>query len=249
MKRVIVGNWKMNLNIRQSEVLLGRLKANIINPTASVVVCPTFVSLSSLSNIVKSYGDSTYAVGAQNIFDKDDGPFTGEVSAEIIKGLVDYCIVGHSERRIVFGERDDLIANKLAACIRNHITPILCVGENIHQREEGLAKRTIMDQLEEDLSEIVPEEVKSILIAYEPVWAIGTGKNASVLDVKEILTEIQKYLINKYGDAIAPKVRILYGGSVNADNAKSYLDISICDGLLVGGASLNYKEFSKICQL
>jgi triosephosphate isomerase len=239
----------MNLNIRQSEVLLGRLKANIINPTASVVVCPTFVSLSSLSNIVKSYGDSTYAVGAQNIFDKDDGPFTGEVSAEIIKGLVDYCIVGHSERRIVFGERDDLIANKLAACIRNHITPILCVGENIHQREEGLAKRTIMDQLEEDLSEIVPEEVKSILIAYEPVWAIGTGKNASVLDVKEILTEIQKYLINKYGDAIAPKVRILYGGSVNADNAKSYLDISICDGLLVGGASLNYKEFSKICQL
>lgn len=249
MKRTIVGNWKMNLNIRQSEILLSRLKANIINPTASVVVCPTFVSLSTISNIIKSYGDSTYAVGAQNIFDKDEGPFTGEVSAEIIKGLVDYCIVGHSERRIVFGERDDLISNKLAACIRNRITPILCVGENIHQREEGLAKRTIMDQLEEDLSEIVPEEVKNILIAYEPVWAIGTGKNASVIDVEEILFEIQKYLLNKYGEAVAHKVKILYGGSVNADNAKSYLDISLCDGLLVGGASLNYKEFSKICQL
>lgn len=249
MKRVIVANWKMNLNIRQSELLLGRLKANITNPTASVIVCPTFVSLGSLSNIVKSYGDPNYAIGAQNIFDKDEGPFTGEVSAEIIKGLADYCIIGHSERRIVFGERDELIANKLAACVRNRIVPILCVGENIHQREEGLAKRTIMDQLEEDLSEIVPEEVKSILIAYEPVWAIGTGKNASVLDVEEVLLEIQKYLINKYGDAIALKVRILYGGSVNADNAKSYLDISLCDGLLVGGASLNYKEFSKICQI
>lgn len=249
MRRVIVGNWKMNLNIRESEVLVSRLKTNITKPTASVVLCPTFVSLSSVSNIVKSYGDATYSVGAQNIFEQDEGPFTGEVSGAIIKDLVDYCIVGHSERRIVFGERDEQIAKKLAACIRNKITPILCVGENIHQRQEGLAKRTIMDQLEEDLSEIIPSEVKNILIAYEPVWAIGTGQNASVYDVEEIFMEIQKYLSNKYGDAIAPKVRILYGGSVKADNAKTYLDISMCDGLLVGGASLNYKEFAKICQI
>jgi len=249
MRRVIVGNWKMNLNIRDSEVLVSRLKANITKPTANVVLCPTFIALSSVSNIVKSYGDTAYAVGAQNIFDQDEGPFTGEVSGAIIKDLVDYCIIGHSERRIVFGERDELIAKKLAACIRNKITPILCVGENIHQRQEGLAKRTIMDQLEEDLSEIIPSEVKNILIAYEPVWAIGTGQNASVYDVEEVLMEIQKYLTNKYGDAIAPKVRILYGGSVKPDNAKSYLDISMCDGLLVGGASLNYKEFAKICQI
>jgi triosephosphate isomerase len=249
MRRVIVGNWKMNLNIRQSEVLVSRLKANITKPTASVVLCPTFISISSVSNIVKSYSESIYAVGAQNSYEKDDGPFTGEVSAELLKGLAEYCIVGHSERRIVFGERDELIAKKVAACIRNGITPILCVGENIHQRQEGLAKRTIMDQLEEDLSEIIPSEVKNIIIAYEPVWAIGTGENASSHDVEDIFLEIQKYLLNKYGEAIAPKVRLLYGGSVNSDNAKTYLAITACDGLLVGGASLNYKEFADICQI
>ena len=249
MNRLVVGNWKMNLNIRQSELLVGRLKANITKPTSKIVLCPNFVSLSQISNIVKSYGDATFSVGAQNIFDQDEGPFTGEVSGNIIKGLVDYCIVGHSERRIVFGERDELIAKKVAACFRNKIIPILCVGENLHQRQEGLAKRTIMDQLEEDLSEITPTEVKNIIIAYEPVWAIGTGQNASIYDVEEIFMEIQKYLINKYGDAIAPKVRILYGGSVKADNSKSYLDIGLCSGLLVGGASLNYKEFAKICQI
>ena len=249
MRRVIVGNWKMNLNIRQSEVLVSRLKANITKPTASVVLCPTFISISSVSNIVKSYSESIYAVGAQNSYEKDDGPFTGEVSAELLKGLAEYCSVGHSERRIVFGERDELIAKKVAACIRNGITPILCVGENIHQRQEGLAKRTIMDQLEEDLSEIIPSEVKNIIIAYEPVWAIGTGENASSHDVEDIFLEIQKYLLNKYGEAIAPKVRLLYGGSVNSDNAKTYLAITACDGLLVGGASLNYKEFADICQI
>lgn len=249
MRRVIVGNWKMNLNIRQSEVLVSRLKANIIKPTARIVLCPTFLSLSSVSNILKSYSDSIYSVGAQNAYEKDEGPFTGEVSAELLKGLAEYCIVGHSERRIVFGERDELIAKKVAACIRNSITPILCVGENIHQRQEGLAKRTIMDQLEEDLSEVIPSELKNIIIAYEPVWAIGTGQNASNHDVEEILLEIQKYLMNKYGEAIAPKIRLLYGGSVNSDNAKTYLDITACDGLLVGGASLNYKEFANICQI
>lgn len=249
MRRVIVGNWKMNLNIRQSEVLVSRLKANITKPTARVVLCPTFISLSSVSNILKSYSDSIYSVGAQNAYEKDEGPFTGEVSAELLKGLAEYCIVGHSERRIVFGERDELIAKKVAACIRNSITPILCVGENIHQRQEGLAKRTIMDQLEEDLSEVIPSELKNIIIAYEPVWAIGTGQNASNHDVEEILLEIQKYLMNKYGEAIAPKIRLLYGGSVNSDNAKTYLDITACDGLLVGGASLNYKEFATICQI
>lgn len=249
MKRIIVANWKMNLTLSQSETMLARLRANIKKPTSNVVVCPSFVSLNSVANIIKSYSDAKLFTGAQNINEHDEGPFTGEVSGEMLQGLADYCIVGHSERRNIFGETDETIAKKIAACFRNKIIPILCVGENLHQREEGLAKRTIMDQLEQDLSEVTNEEVRNIIIAYEPVWAIGTGQNASPHDVEEVMIEIQKYLHNKYGEAVATKLRILYGGSVNADNAKSYLDITYCDGLLVGGASLNYQEFAKICQL
>lgn len=249
MRRIVLGNWKMNLNIRQAELLASRLKANIKKPTANIVLCPNSVCLSTISNLVKSYGDSTMSVGAQNIYDKDEGPYTGEVSGAVIKGLADYCIVGHSERRVIFGESDDLIASKVAACFRNNIIPVLCVGENLKQRHEKIAKNIVIDQLEQDLSEIIAEEVKNVVVAYEPVWAIGTGENASPYDVEEMLIEIQKYLFNKYRDAIAPKVRIIYGGSVKGENAKSYLDLPQCDGLLVGGASLNYHDFSKICQL
>jgi len=249
MRRIVLGNWKMNLNIRQAELLASRLKANIKKPTANIVLCPNSVCLSTISNLVKSYGDSTMSVGAQNIYDKDEGPYTGEVSGAIIKGLADYCIVGHSERRVVFGESDDLIASKVAACFRNNIIPVLCVGENLKQRHEKIAKNIVIDQLEQDLGEITAEEAKNVVVAYEPVWAIGTGENASPYDVEEMLIEIQKYLFNKYRDAIAPKVRIIYGGSVKGENAKSYLDLPQCDGLLVGGASLNYHDFSKICQL
>lgn len=249
MRRIVLGNWKMNLNIRQAELLASRLKANIKKPTANIVLCPNSVCLSTISNLVKSYGDSTMSVGAQNIYDKDEGPYTGEVSGAVIKGLADYCIVGHSERRVIFGESDDLIASKVAACFRNNIIPVLCVGENLKQRHEKIAKNIVIDQLEQDLSEIIAEEVKNVVVAYEPVWAIGTGENASPYDVEEMLIEIQKYLFNKYRDAITPKVRIIYGGSVKGENAKSYLDLPQCDGLLVGGASLNYHDFSKICQL
>lgn len=249
MRRLVVGNWKMNLNIRQSELLVSRLKANIKKPSANIVLCPNFVSLGTVSNVVKSYGDSTFAVGAQNIYDQDEGAYTGEISGVMLKGLADFCIVGHSERRIIFGENDDLIARKVAACFRNDILPVLCVGENLQQRHEKIAKNVVIDQLEQNLSEITPEEAKNVVIAYEPVWAIGTGENARPYDVEEMLIEIQKYIINKYRETIAPKVRILYGGSVNGGNAKSYLDLPQCDGLLVGGASLNYKDFSKICQL
>jgi triosephosphate isomerase (TIM) len=248
MNNLFVANWKMNLTIAEGEKLLSRLKANIKKVDGKVVICPDFVSLSSISNIVKSYADQGMSVGAQNLNPNDFGAFTGEVSAKMLSGLVDYCIVGHSERRIVFSENDELISKKVAACFRNKIIPILCVGENIKERHEGLAKRTIIDQLDEDLSEITPEEVKNIIIAYEPVWAIGTGQNATPGEAEEIFLEIQKYLLNKYSEAIAPKVRLLYGGSVNSDNSKSFLSIPSCEGLLVGGASLNYKEFSKICQ-
>ena len=246
MKKIIVGNWKMNLNTKQSLTLVERLVTNIDKPSADIVLCPNFISLKSVAE--KSQG-TIFKVGAQNINDNDEGAYTGEISGPMLKGLAKYCIVGHSERRIHYGETDLLISKKVAACIRNGIIPILCVGENLHQREEKLANRTVIDQLEEDLSELIRKEVSKVIIAYEPVWAIGTGENAEPYVVEQMMLNIRKFLLNKYHAKTASAIRILYGGSVNADNAKSYLDTEHNNGLLVGGASLNYRQFSRICQL
>lgn len=249
MKRLIVGNWKMNLDNKLAEVLVDRLRIHITRPTSRIVLCPNFVALSLVSFKVKKLDPKFWAVGAQNINENDEGPYTGEVSGPMLKPFVKYCIVGHSERRINFGETDEVIARKIAACVRAKLVPILCVGENLHQRNENLAQRTVMDQLEENLSELTQKEVSKVVIAYEPVWAIGTGQNAMPGDVETMLSSIYKYLITKYGAETAVKIPLLYGGSVNGYNAKAYLDTQPCSGLLVGGASLNYKEFSKICQL
>lgn len=248
MKRIVVGNWKMNMDSKQTATLITRLRTQITNPTAKVVVCPSFVSLVQASEIISSQ-KALLELGAQNINDNDEGAFTGEVSGPMLKGLVGYAIVGHSERRIVFMESNELIARKVAACIRNKLTPILCVGENTNERQEGLAKRTVLDQLEQNLSEIIPSEASKLIIAYEPVWAIGTGVNAEPYDVEEMALTIYHYLVNKYGTETADKIPLLYGGSTNGDNAASYLAINKIGGLLVGGASLNYKVFSSICQL
>ena len=249
MNRLLVGNWKMNLDNRTAEVLVDRLRIHTPKPTAKIVLCPNYVALERVAEKIKKFDQKIWAVGGQNINDNDEGAFTGEVSGPMLKPFVRYCIVGHSERRIYFGESDELIARKVAACIRAKIVPVLCIGENLRQRQEGLAKRTVMDQLEEDLSELTPKEVSGVVIAYEPVWAIGTGENALPIDVEAILTAIYKYLISKYNADVAAKIPLLYGGSVNGDNAKTYLETHPCSGLLVGGASLNYKVFSKICQL
>ncbi len=248
MKRIIVGNWKMNMDLKQTATLITRLRTQITNPTARVVVCPSFVSLARANEIISSQ-ETLLELGAQNISDHDEGAFTGEVSGPMLKGLVSYAIVGHSERRIVFMESNELIARKVAACIRNKLTPILCVGENTNERQEGLAKRTVLDQLEQNLSEIIPSEASKLVIAYEPVWAIGTGVNAEPYDVEEMALAIYHYLVNKYGAETADKIPLLYGGSTNGDNAASYLAVNKIGGLLVGGASLNYKVFSSICQL
>ncbi|MSR89812.1 triose-phosphate isomerase [Patescibacteria group bacterium] len=248
MKRIVVGNWKMNMDSKQTATLITRLRTQITEPTAKVVVCPSFVSLARANEIISSQ-EALLELGAQNINDNDEGAFTGEVSGPMLKGLVSYAIVGHSERRIVFMESNELIARKVAACIRNKLTPILCVGENTNERQEGLAKRTVLDQLEQNLSEIIPSEASKLIIAYEPVWAIGTGVNAEPYDVEEMALAIYRYLVNKYGAETADKMPLLYGGSTNGDNAASYLAINKIGGLLVGGASLNYKVFSSICQL
>ena len=222
------------------------LKNNLKTPTSDIVVCPNYVSLAAVSIDLK---DSSIRVGAQNINANDEGAYTGEVSGPMLKGIAKYVIVGHSERRIHYGETNKTVALKVAAAVRNKLTPILCVGENLHQRNEGLAGRTVTDQLEENLSELTHKEISKIVIAYEPVWAIGTGENAEPFEVEKMIKTIRRFLINKYKAKIVVSIKLLYGGSVNSDNANAYLSIDNCNGLLVGGASLNYRQFSKICQL
>ncbi len=246
---MIVGNWKMNLDIQQAKTLVSRLNEQIIKTDAKIVLCPNYIVLSTVSELLYDQGITKFSLGVQNINDHDDGPFTGEVSALMVKGLAKYAIIGHSERRVNYDEDNQTIAKKLATCVRHNITPILCVGENLHERQEGLAQRTIIDQLEQDLSEMVTSEVSQLVIAYEPIWAIGTGENASPSDVEKMMMELYRYFVNKYNELVASKITLLYGGSVDADNAKSYTNINKVGGLLVGGASLNYKVFSKICQL
>lgn len=239
----------MNLDSKQAVTLVDRLHANITQPTAKVVLCPSFIYLPLVSEKIRGFDPRRWAVGAQNINEHDTGSFTGEVSAPMVRNLVKYSIVGHSERRINFGETDRQVALKVASCVRSRIIPILCIGEDLGQRNEGLARRAVLSQLEEGLSELTRKEMSKIVIAYEPIWAIGTGQSAQPGDISVMLEAIYKYLIARCGGDIAIKIPLLYGGSVNGGNAKYYLEIHSCSGLLVGGASLNYREFSKICQL
>lgn len=250
MKSLIVGNWKMNLNNRQAETLVQRLDMHITTTSdVDIVLCPSFVALPKVKELLGTFKDKKkFALGAQNVNEQDEGPLTGEVSAPMLKGMAKYVIVGHSERRVHFGETDETIARKVAACMRHNLDPILCVGENIMQRREGLAARTVLDQLEVDLSEITPSEVTKVTLAYEPVWAIGTGEFANPIEVQEMFRHIRLFMQNRYKSVDPQDIRILYGGSVNDSNFKSYLNLPEVDGLLVGGASLNYKAFSKICQ-
>ena len=243
-KKLIVANWKMHHNIGQASMLLHRLQEHV--PThrdVDVVLCPSFLALQSLSSQIDRH---KFKLGAQNCFDQDEGAFTGEVSATMLKGLVDYTIVGHSERRYKFDETDKLIAAKVAAVARNGITPILCVGETEAERKNKETSSVLHDQVTTGLRNLTTTEVKKMVIAYEPVWAIGTGKFAHPADVVEAITIIRKHVQALYGGPASHMVRILYGGSVNAHNATAYLQEDTIDGLLVGGASLNYAEFSKI---
>lgn len=250
MKKLIVGNWKMHLTLAESSLLVNRLHKEIKDTTsADIVLCPPAFTLTDLRaemNEVCKHDGLCMELGIQNIYDTDEGAFTGEISAAQVKDLVSYAIVGHSERRIYFGERDQKIGDKVAACLRHDIKPILCVGEKIDDREEGHSKRLVADQLSVNLSLVTPEEIEKVVIAYEPVWAIGTGKYAKPDDVKIMIEHIRRYVEQTFGEKSGQKIRVLYGGSVDASNAKAYLDLKGCDGLLVGGASIKHKEFAAI---
>ncbi len=236
----------MNLTVHESSLYLHKLGHTLkSHRSVEMVLAPSMLAIQSLSLQVER---KHFKLAAQNLYWKDEGAFTGEVSAHQLRGLVSYAIIGHSERRHVFGEHDKDVRNKVQAAVRNGITPILCVGETAHERASKETSGVLHDQIVGGLANLTAEEVSELVIAYEPVWAIGTGDNALPSDVENAAHIIRRQVDHLYGRETGATVRVLYGGSVNAQNAASYLGISSIDGLLVGGASLKVHEFETIIE-
>jgi triosephosphate isomerase len=245
-KKLIIGNWKMNLDVHEASLHLHKLAGMVkTHRNVEVVLAPTMLALQTLSLQVNH---RQFKLAAQNFYWRDHGAFTGEVSATQLRGIVSYGLVGHSERRHVFHETDKDTRAKVQAAIRNGIRPVLCVGETAGERAAGEAKDTIHDQLLGGLANITSEELPEVIIAYEPVWAIGTGNNALPTDVVEAIVSIRNQLKHLYGAKVANEVQVLYGGSVTADSAADYLALGEVDGLLVGGASLDAHAFTTIIE-
>jgi len=245
-KLLIVANWKMNLNVEQASLLVQRLHDRIkIQREVEIVLCPSLVCLQPISMQIDR---RKFRLGAQNAFYKDEGPYTGEVSFTMLRDLASYCIIGHSERRIYFQESLDTIRDKVAAAVRNDIVPILCVGENSHERQAGETKQVLHDQITTGLSGLIAREIEEIVIAYEPLWAISTfeGVKAKPDEVESAIKFIRLQVEELYGKKAAKAVRVLYGGSVDDQDVHGYLEVKGCDGALVGGASLNYYKFAGI---
>jgi triosephosphate isomerase len=247
-RTLIVGNWKMHLDVQAASLLVHRLDKRV-KPYRSVevVLAPSLLALQPVSLEIDR---RKFRLAAQDAFSKDEGAYTGEVSFTMLRELVHYAIIGHSERRIYFNETLEEIRDKVQASIRNGIAPILCVGETQHERAAGKTRRVIHDQLTTALSNLTNDEIDQVVIAYEPVWAISTfeGKLAKPDDVQPIFKYIRDNIEELYGKKAAEAVRVLYGGSVSASTAPGYLALAGCDGALVGNASLNYQQFSDIVE-
>lgn len=250
MKRIlIIGNWKMNLSIHESSLLVKRLGDKIpLHREIEVVLAPSMIALQPISQEIDK---RKFRLAAQNAYYKDEGAYTGEVSFTMLRGIADYAIIGHSERRIYFNESLDLICNKVQAAIRNDIVPILCVGESKQERESGETKRVVHDQLTTALANLTADEVERVVVAYEPVWAIstfGNGEPAKPDDILAAITWIRSILKDLYGEQMARDMRVIYGASVDAEFVSGILSLEGVDGLLPGAASLNYAKFSAIVE-
>lgn len=247
-RTLVIGNWKMHLNTAQASLLTHRLHERIKSyRNIEVVLAPNLLVLQPLSLQIDR---RKFRLAAQNAYFKDDGAFTGEVSFSMMRELVHYAIIGHSERRTYFNEDLVTIRNKVAACVRNEITPILCIGETNTERRAGETKKVLHDQIVTALRDLTSSEVGNMVIAYEPVWAISTfgGELAKPSVVKESMDYIRQQVKDLYGPRAAKNVRVLYGGSVDDQIAHGYLEIEGCDGVLVGGASINYNKFAGIIE-
>ena len=239
---MIAGNWKMNTTVNEAVKLVGEMRP-LLDPIGNVekVVCPPFVSLTAVREILKG---SSVKLGAQNMHFEDKGAFTGEISPLMLTGLCEYVILGHSERRQYFGETNKIINKKVRAALKAGLKPILCVGESLAQYEAGKTEAVVTDHVSGSLKEIPASN--NLVIAYEPVWAIGTGKAATSEQANKIIGIVRKIVVKLYGDAFAQNLRILYGGSVTADNITELMKQPEIDGGLVGGASLKVDVFSSI---
>ncbi len=246
-KKVIAGNWKMNKNLSESISLISGIKNNLPAELSSeVIVCPPYTSLETVHSLIK---DTPIRLGAQNMHFEENGAFTGEISANMLKSVgCEFVILGHSERRHIFGETDKIINKKIQKAVSSGLKPIFCIGETLEEREDGNAFNVIEEQITKGLNGISPEDFSSITIAYEPVWAIGTGKTASPEQAQEIHKFVRELITKLYSQNHSENVIILYGGSVKPNNAASLLSENDIDGALVGGACLQAESFVQIIE-
>ncbi len=245
-KQLIAGNWKMNMHLEEATSFAGELMANLRATNAEVAIFPPFPLVYPL---VQAFKDSSVAVGAQNVSAFEKGAYTGEVAASMLADVgATYVIIGHSERRDGFFETNEIVRDKIKQALEVGLKVILCVGESLAIRESGEALAFIDGQVEGSLAGITVEEMAHIAIAYEPIWAIGTGKTATAEEAEEVCASIRKKIEKLYGTAVAEDIRVLYGGSVKGSNAKEILGKVNIDGALVGGASLKAMDFIAIIE-
>jgi triosephosphate isomerase len=242
---IIAGNWKMNKNVAEAVELVRALReATAAVEKVEMVVCPPFIALTAVK---EALAGSKIAVGAQNLYWEEKGAFTGEISPLMLKDLVTYVIIGHSERRQYFGETDATVNKRVKAALAHGLLPIMCVGETLAQREAGETAAVVTTQVMNGLAGLTAEEVKSIVVAYEPVWAIGTGRASTGEDANEVVAQnIRTPLSKLFGETVAQGIRVQYGGSVTPSNIVEFMGASEIDGALVGGASLKVADFTTI---
>ena len=241
-RKIIAGNWKMNMTPSEAVELINTLKPLVATEEADVVFCVPAIDIIPALEAAKG---SNIQIGAENMYYEEKGAFTGEISAAMLLEYgVEYVIIGHSERRQYFGETDETVNKRTLTALKAGLTPIVCIGETLDEREGGLTEKVLLTQIEGGFEGISEEDIKKVVVAYEPVWAIGTGKTATSEQANDTIKFIRKTLAKKYGRATANRVRIQYGGSMNAKNAAELMAMSDIDGGLIGGASLKAEDFS-----
>lgn len=244
-QKIVAGNWKMNKNLDEAVELVLNLQQHVdeFSPEVKVILAPPALYLANIEMMHSNF----FSLAAQNCSHHDYGAFTGEISGAMLHAMnIEYCIIGHSERRQYFHETDEIIQKKIDACLRNHIKAIFCCGEMLEQRNDHKHFVTVLHQLEHGIFHLKPDQMKDVIIAYEPVWAIGTGVTASNDQAEEMHAFIRESLRNHFGEQVASNVSILYGGSVSPTNSAALFACPNVDGGLVGGASLKGKDFAQI---
>lgn len=242
-KPIIAGNWKMNKTVSEAVETCRNIDKVVQNKNVEVVVCPPFTALSAISAI----GMRNVTIAAQNMSDAESGAYTGEISVLMLRDVgCDYVIIGHSERRELYHETDQLVNKKARLALKYKINPIICVGETITQRRANETEEVVVRQVKAALENIAAKDAINIVLAYEPIWAIGTGETASATDANSVISTIRKTLVEIYDEKVADAIRIQYGGSVKSSNIKELMAQTDIDGALVGGASLDANEFAAI---